>query len=423
MVALRFGILSQWYDPEPGSAAVPGVLARSLAARGHSVQVVTAFPNYPTGEIMAGYRLARRLDEVAEGGVAVRRVALYPSHDRSSWRRMANYSSFALSATASALGTLRNLDALWVYNSPATVGLPSWLASAAAGPPHLMHVLDLWPDSIEFSGLASSRSYTAMNPVLKRWCHFTYDRAATIACISMEVLDELAARGVPRSKLHYVPVWTDETCHYPRPRDRDLARSLGVQDAFVLLYAGNLGYAQGLDTLLEACARLRDLPGFHCLVAGSGTAEEELKAQAARLSLPNLTFLGRRPPAEMGRLMSIGDLHLVSLNDHPLASMTMPSKLLTTLASGRPVLAVATGETTRIVREADAGWTVTPGDCEGLVDALRCAHSVGRVATDRLGAAGRRYYERELSTERGVDRIETLLTELASSRSLPRRSQ
>jgi len=380
------------------------------------VQVVTGFPNYPTGKVMAGYRIARRLDEETEGGVAVRRVALYPSHDRSNWRRFVNYSSFALSASTSALGLLRSLDAVWVYNSPATIGLPSWLASAAGGPPHLMHVLDLWPDSIAFSGVASSRTYAVMAPLLERWCRFTYVQAASIACISLGVLDELAARGVPRSKLHYVPVGTDETRHHPRPRDRDLARALGVDDAFVLLYAGNLGYTQGLDTLLDACAQLRDLPGFHCLVAGSGTAEEALRARAASLSLRNLTFLGRRPAAEMGALMSIGDLHLVSLNNHPLASMTLPSKLLATLASARPVLAVATGEIARVVREAEAGWTVAPGDTEGLVDAVCQAHGRGRTGADRLGAAGRRYYQRELSTEHGVDTIETLLTQLASSR-------
>jgi glycosyltransferase involved in cell wall biosynthesis len=122
----------------------------------------------------------------------------------------------------------------------------------------------------------------------------------------------------------------------------------------------------------------------------------------------------------MGALMSIGDLHLVSLSDHPLASMTLPSKLLATLASGRPVLAVASGETARVVRDANAGWTVVPGDREGLVDAVRQAHAIGRVGTDRFGAAARRYYERELSTERGVDAIETLLAELAPSRPLPR---
>jgi glycosyltransferase involved in cell wall biosynthesis len=367
------------------------------------------------GNVMAGYRIARRLDEEIDG-VSVRRVALYPSHDQSTLRRFVNYSSFALSATTSALGLLRDLDAVWVYNSPATIGLPSWLTSAAGGPPHLMHVLDLWPDSIAFSGLASSRSYAVMAPLLERWCRFTYEQAASIACISMGVLEELAARGVPRSKLHYVPVWTDEALHQPRLRDRDLARALGVDDHFVVVYAGNLGYTQGLDTLIDACARLRDLPGFHCLVAGSGTAEKALRARAASLSLHNLTFLGWRPPNEMGALMSIGDLHLVSLNDHPLASMTLPSKLPATLASARPVLAVATGETARVVRDAGAGWTVAPGDTEGLIDALHQAHAGGRARTDCLGIAGRRYYERELSTEHGVDTIETLLTQLASSR-------
>jgi len=369
---------------------------------------------------MAGYRLAWRLDEETEGGVAVRRVALYPSHDQSNLRRFVNYSSFAVSATTSALGLLRNLDAVWVYNSPATIGLPSWLASAAGGPPHLMHVLDLWPDSIAFSGLASGRSYGVMAPLLERWCRFTYERAASIACSSFGILDELIARGVPRSKLHYVPLWTDESLHHPRPRDRALAQALGVDDAFVLLYAGNLGYTQGLDALLDACAQLRDLPGFHCLVVGSGTAEEALRARAANLSLRNLSFLGQRPPAEMGALMSIGDLHLVSLNNHPLASMTLPSKLVATLASARPVLAIATGETARVVRDAQAGWTVAPGDSDGLVDAVRQAHDAGRVGTDRLGAAGHRYYQRELSTERGVDTIETLLASLASSRTRPR---
>ena len=192
---LKIGLLSQWYDPEPGSAAVPGVLARSLAARGHSVQVVTGFPNYPTGRVMAGYRVARRLNEETDGGVAVRRVALYPSHDGSSLKRFVNYTSFAVSATANALPLLRSMDALWVYNSPATIGLPSWLTSAAGGPPHVMHVLDLWPDSIAFSGLAGSRSYSAMAPLLERWCRFTYDQAASIACISLGVLDELVRSG------------------------------------------------------------------------------------------------------------------------------------------------------------------------------------------------------------------------------------
>jgi putative colanic acid biosynthesis glycosyltransferase WcaI len=413
---MRFAILSQWYDPEPGSAAVSGVLARGLRERGHSVQVVTGFPNYPDGRLAPGYRLQPRLDEKTAEGIRIRRVPLYPSHDRSPWRRVANYSSFALSAAASAVPTLRRSDAIWVYNSPATVGLPSCLASAAGGPPHLMHVVDLWPDSVSYSGMASA-GYDRVEPLVERWCRFTYRRAAGVAAISQGLCAELVARGVPPAKVRYIPVWIDEERHRPRPRDPALAAELDVADDFVLLYAGNLGEAQGLDQLLEICARLRDLPRFRCLIAGTGIAEKRLRERAASLRLDNVTFLGRWPATDIGRLMSIGDVHLVSLADHPLSSLTFPSKLTATLASGRAVVVVASGEAARVVVEAQAGWAVAPGDAIGLESALRTSHSLGRQGNGRIGINARRYYDRELSTSRSIDAVEASLIELVEQRS------
>jgi glycosyltransferase involved in cell wall biosynthesis len=413
---MRFAILSQWYDPEPGSAAVSGVLARGLRERGHSVQVVTGFPNYPDGRLAPGYRLQPRLDEQTPEGIRIRRVPLYPSHDRSSWRRVANYGSFALSAAASGVPTLRRADAIWVYNSPATVGLPSWLASAAGGPPHLMHVVDLWPDSVSYSGMAGAR-YERVEPLVERWCRFTYRRAAAVAAISHGLCAELIARGVPASKVRYIPVWIDEQRHQPRPRNAALARELDVGDDFIALYAGNLGDAQGLDQLLDVCARLRDLPWFRCIVAGTGIAEKRLRERAAGLRLANVTFLGRWPAADIGRLMSIGDVHLVSLADHPLSSLTFPSKLTATLASGRPVVVVASGEAARVVVDAQAGWAVSPGDADALEEALRQSYALGRDGNRRLGVNARRYYDRELSTSRSIDAVEASLVDLVERRS------
>jgi colanic acid biosynthesis glycosyl transferase WcaI len=410
---LNIGILSQWFDPEPGSAAVPGVLARALRDRGHRVQVVTGFPNYPTGKLADGYQLRRRLDEDSSG-ITVRRVALYPSHDRSALRRSANYGSFALSAVVNGLKPLRQADAIWVYNSPPTVGLPSWLATAGGGPPHLMHVLDLWPESLSFAGLLGSRSNRRVERALDWWCRFTYRQAGAIACISQGVLDALSERGVPPSKLHHVPVWTDENRYMPRPRDQRLADQLGVGQTFVLLYAGNLGDAQGLDDLLDACARLGDLPDFHCLIAGSGTAEDRLRRRAAELCLTNTTFLGRWPAEDMGALLSVGDVHLVSLKDHALSDLTLPSKLPTILASGRPVLASARGEVARVITDSGAGWVARPESSDDLEAALRAAYA-DRDRLGSFGAAARTYYDRHFSLERGVQRVEELLSELAGS--------
>jgi colanic acid biosynthesis glycosyl transferase WcaI len=412
---LKFGILSQWYDPEPGSAAVPGVLARALRGRGHDIQVVTGFPNYPTGELEPGYRMSRRTDEVTAEGIRIRRVALYPSHDRSPLRRAANYASFAISASASATSTLRGLDAVWVYNSPATVGLPSWLCSLRGGPPHLMHVVDLWPDSLLFSGLMSSRAYAVAEPLLEPWCEFTYRQAAEIAGISQGICDRLVARGVPGRKVHYVPLWADENLYRPRPRDEALAARLGVGQDFVLLYAGNLGDAQGLDGLLDVLTRVGDLSHFHCLIAGSGVAEARLRNRATQLRLGNVTFLGRWPAPDIGSLMSIGDVHLVSLADHPLTPITLPSKLPTTLASGRAVIACAVGEPVRVVTDARAGWAVLPNDPNAFEGALREAYALGREGITELGVNARRWYECKFSIARGVSSLESMLDAIATS--------
>src|SRR5664279_81046 len=152
---MRVGLLTQWFDPEPGPAALPGVLARALVSRGHSVQVVTGFPNYPSGAVAAGYHVRRRSDENLDG-VSVRRVALYPSHDSSTVGRMANYASFGASAVVSGLNALRDVDALWVGNSPITVAWPMWAAKLTMNIPSVVHIMDLWPDTYLISGFAHS---------------------------------------------------------------------------------------------------------------------------------------------------------------------------------------------------------------------------------------------------------------------------
>jgi glycosyltransferase involved in cell wall biosynthesis len=281
-----------------------------------------------------------------------------------------------------------------------------------------MHVLDLWPESVNFAGLVGSRAYERVEPLLEWWCQFTYRRAGAIACISQGVARALEERGVSPDKLHHVPVWADETRFVPRPRDDQLADQLGVAHRFVVLYAGNLGDAQGLDEALEVCARLADVPDFRFLIAGSGTAEARLRRRADELALTNATFLGRWPAEDMGRLMSIGDVHLVSLKDHPLSELTLPSKVPATLAAGRPLLVSARGEAARVVTEAGAGWAVPPGQPDELEAALRRAYaSADQLAS--FGAAARRYYEDELSVDRSVGRIEELLTSLAERKEVP----
>ncbi|SCL31892.1 Glycosyltransferase involved in cell wall bisynthesis [Micromonospora pallida] len=404
---MRFGLLSQWFDPEPGPAALPGVLARGLAARGHDVRVLTGFPNWPTGRLAPGYRITRRADEVADG-VHVRRVALYPSHDGSALRRLATYGSFAASALVSGTPALRGLDALWVSNSPITVAAPMWFLRYAHRTPVVLHVLDLWPDSVRASGfLHSGRGGPRLaERAMHTWCGAMYRAAARVAYISPGVGEVLARRGVPEEKLVHVPMWADET---PTPPAPDLRAELGITaDRVVLVYAGTLGEAQGLDTLVDACALVDD-PRLLCLVAGSGTAERRLRDRAATTRLTNLRFLGQLPRERMPALMAAGDIHYVGLRAGGMSAYTMPSKVQATLAAGRALLVAAEGDAATVARDSGAGITARPGDPGSVAAAMREVCQLGREKLHLLGGAGRAYYERTFSVAAGVARIEAAL--------------
>lgn len=410
---MRVGLLSQWFDPEPGPAGLPGVLARGLLSRGHDVQVLTGFPNYPTGVLAPGYRIRRSSDENLQG-VAVRRVALYPDHSASPIRRFANYASFGVSALTSGLGALRGLDAMWVYCSPITVAWPMWAARYGLRVPAVAHILDLWPDTVLASGFLEGEGHLVAKKVLDTWCRGMYRSAHSVAYISPGVGNILQQRGVPADKLAYVPMWADETIFRPSPDN--LRGELGLApDAVVLLYAGALGEAQGLDALIDACAVVTD-PRFVCLIAGSGTAEGALREQAQRIGADNVRFLGRLPSSAMTALMSTGDINFIGLRAHPLSAVTMPSKTQAAMASGRAVLAAADGDVARVIKDSGAGWAVPSGDVRAIAAAIGDACQVGRTGLHRMGAASRAYYERTFSVDQGVRSVEALLYRAAETK-------
>ncbi len=403
---MRVGLFSQWYEPEPQT--IPGILARELRDRNHSVKVLTGFPNYPAGKLFDGYHMSWRTDELVSG-VPVRRVALFPSHDASRIGRLTNYGTFAASALLWGTGWFKGIEALWVYNSPPTVGLPTWLIKTRYRPRVILHIMDLWPESLTVSGFGrSTLKWSWLERVLDRWLSMTYDVADSIACTSRRQIELLADRGVARHKLSYAPIWVDETIFRPIPKDEALAASLGLTNRTVLLYAGSIGEAQGLDVLIEACDRLRDEQTFQCVIAGSGIAESRLRDRVMERRLTNVTFVGRWPTHDMTRLMSIGDVHLVSLRADPLAEIAMPSKLPATLACAKPVIVAARGDAQALVSRSRSGWTCHPGDASDLEAAIRTAIAAN-TDLHEIGQRARRAYEAEFAAKIGVERIEHLL--------------
>jgi colanic acid biosynthesis glycosyl transferase WcaI len=400
---IRLGVLSQWYEPEP--AAVAGSISRSLVALGYETHVLTGFPNYPDGKFYPGYKIKPyQYEHVA--GVHVHRVALVPSHDRSPARRAVNYLSYAASA-ATRLRILRSVDVWLVNSTPATVALPAMVAQAVLGRPYVLLIQDLWPESVVESGfVARGRALSAMERGIHTFCDASYRRAAAVAVTGPGMADILRRRGVPDSKLIFVPNWVDETVFRPVPRDDALARGLGL-DGFVVMYAGNLGELQGLETAIEAARLLRDITDLRLVFVGSGVAEPRLRAAAEGAG--NVTFLGRQPGDRMPQLLALGDVQLISLMNVPLLHSTLPSKLQSTLASGRPVIGSVPGDAARIIEQSGAGLAVPPGDPNALADAVRRLYALSPEAREAMGQAGRRYYLDRMSAGVGSVTLAGLL--------------
>lgn len=396
---MRIGMLTQWYDPEPGPAAIPGVLARELTGLGHEVSVLTGFPNYPTGQLYPGYR-QRRVHRTRQDGVALARVALYPNHSRSAAGRVANYASFAVSAAVSGRAALQGVDGIWVYSSPPTVTLPLLAHSRRGRVPYFLHVQDLWPDSLTSSGMLPGGALGgAAERMARRVVQHAECRAAVIGVLSASVRDLLLERN-PRlspDRIVHAPNPTDE--HLFVPQDTLTGPPPDVPwptDGFTVLYVGAIGAAQGLDTVLDAAHLLRDTPARIVLV-GDGTERERLLRRVRDEGLDRVELPGRIGKEEVPAVMRHGSVHLVSLGTEEFLRFTVPSKLASLLASGVPVLGHLTGDGATLVRDAGAGVAVPSGDAAALADAVRRLSLTAPGELAAMGRSGRRYYEAHLS--------------------------
>lgn len=400
---MRIGYVTQWFPPEPGP--VPVSIARGLRDLGHDVDVLTGFPNYPTGVLMDGYRLRPYQREELEPGITVHRAPLHPSHSSSAIARMGNYLSFSLGASAVARLRMPTPDIWLVYSSPATAVIPALRAMPSHRRPIFLLIQDLWPDSVTGSGFVSGRVGSAIDSSLTRFCRGTYRAASGIGVISPGMRGVLVERGVPDTKVHDTPNWIEDS--HLRPHDHDkagLRAALGLPAGRLWMYAGNLGELQGLEVLVEAFAAR---PDAHLVLIGDGVARERL--EQASVALPNVRVLPPVPLEEIGELIAASDVQVVSLQDTPLLRVTMPSKVQSALAARRPVLMHAAGDAAVLVSESGCGWTARPGDATALGAAIDAGLRATEGELADLGERARAVYESRFSTAVGPRRLSDAL--------------
>lgn len=409
---MRIVLLSQWFDPEPG--ATKGLpLAKWLQGRGHDVKVLTGFPNYPGGKVYDGYRIKAWQRQVMDG-VDILRVPLYPSHDNSAVGRILNFTSFAMSsATIGAMG-IGPADVAYVYHPPPTVGLAALTLKLFRRIPFVYHIADMWPDTVIESGmLRSKRARAIAEPMISAWCNLVYRHAAAITVLSPGFKTLLVERGVPAEKVHVIYNWTDEGAFKETLPDPALAKQLGLAGRFNIVYAGNLGPMQGLETVIRAAVKVRHVPQIQIVIAGTGHEEARLKTLASEIGADNVLFLGRRQYWEMAGINAIADVLLVHLRDLPFFNATIPGKTQVSLASGRPTLMAVKGDAADLILQANAGLACPPEDDTAMAARMLEFQAMPRAELDRMGSNAGEFYRRNISLQVGGLKTEELLMSCA----------
>ena len=373
-------------------------LAQALLTRGNDVTVLTGFPNYPSGTLYPGYRIRLSQREIL-AGVPVVRVPLYPEHSQSGLRRALNYLSFALSSAALGPWLVRRPDVLFVYHPPLTIGIAAYILSRLWRVPFVYQIQDMWPETLSATGMFD-------NPRLLGWVGrfalWVYGKAHSILVSTPGFRLNLLQKGVPTEKIHVVSNWVDPDTYYQAKPDPDLALKLGLTGRFNVMFAGNIGEAQGLETVVEAARLLQDDSQIQFVLVGDGIALPRLQQLAERYGLANVRCLGRFPVREMPHLYALADALLVHLKDDALFRITIPHKILAYLGSGKPILAAVAGDVSDLVESIGAGMTCPPQKPSALAAAVRALQSLSvdeRRAMGEKGAhAARARFSRDVLT-------------------------
>ncbi len=379
---MKILLLTQWYPPEP--MKLLSDMTESLVSMGHEVTVLTGFPNWPSGKIYPGYR-QRLVQRENVNGVNIIRIPLYPDHSSNPVKRAANFLSFALSATILGPFLVPRVDVMHVIHPPITVGLPAWILSRILNIPFTLEINDMWPENLRSTGMVRNESALRLVGSLARW---VYKRAKMIRVVSPGFRLNLLEKGVPERKIAVISHWVDTEFYRPLPPDPIVQKQLGMTDRFNILYAGTIGLAQGMEAVLAAAELLKSHDRIQFVLAGDGVEQSRLAAESRRRGLNNVKFLGGLPGSQMPSLYGSADALLLHLKDDPLYEITIPHKLFTYLAAGKPVIAGVRGDAADIVRSSDSGIVCAPGNHAELASAALRLYEMESVDRDRLGKNG-----------------------------------
>ena len=402
---MRVLLLTQWFDPEPTPKGLS--FARELVSQGFDVEVVTGFPNYPGGKLYPGYRMRVVQKEIIDG-VIITRIPLYMSHDTSAIRRIANYVSFAASLLFYCLFFSKRADAIYAYHPPLTVGIAARVVRFFRRIPVVYDVQDMWPDTLRATGMLNSEKALL---IVSKVCDWVYRGVDRIVVLSPGFKRLLLERGVPEDKVEVIYNWCDES--QLSDLKAGLPSDFPGSNYFRIVFAGTMGKAQALDSVIEAAKNLLvKRPEVRFVFVGGGVEVDRLKAKVQQGNITNVIFIPRVPMSEVGAILEGADALLVHLKDDPLFSITIPSKTQAYMAKSKPIIMAVRGDAAHLVSVSKSGVLAEPENVSSLVSAVELISGISRDERVEMGRRGLDYYNSKLSLRVGVSKFSRLFGSL-----------
>jgi glycosyltransferase involved in cell wall biosynthesis len=404
---MRLLIVSQYFWPESFRI---NDLARCLSEQGESVTVLTGVPNYPEGEIFEGYSRRSPIRQ-SWNGVEVVRVPLVPRKQGRALQLIANYVSFVFFGATAGVFRLRRkpVDAIVVYGiSPILQAIPAIVLKWVKGAKLAVWVQDLWPETLEATGFVKNPVALKMVGWIVRWIYHRAD----VVLVQSRAFIEPVSKLCPADRIVYYPNAGEDI--FSREEVEGECAVPDLDRYFSVVFAGTLGTAQALDVILDAAERLRGESQIMFFLIGLGSRAEWVQSEVQRRGLANVTMPGRFPVDRMPAIFRKAGALLVTLTDAPIFAQTIPSKVQSYLAAGKPILGSINGEGARVIEESRSGLTSNAMDAPALADNVLHMSRMSAEQREVLGKNGKMYFmenfeSRKLAMEL-IEKLGNLIT-------------
>lgn len=391
-------------------------LSRHWVRQGHEVTVLTGFPNHPDGVVRPEYRehFWRGFCREKFEDVEVLRTFLLPFPNRKPFERVLNYTSFSISAGIAA-SFINRPDVVIATSPQLLVGLSGWWLSRLKRVPFVLEVRDLWPESLAGTGVGNQSSL--MYKSVEKIAGFLYRAANAIVVVTPAFRTHLVDQwDVPAQKISIVPNGVETALFSPQAAPSEVRQKLGLQGKFVISYIGTLGFAHGLETLIDSAERLQtSAPEVHFMLVGEGADRERIFSMAQSRKLRNVLFVPQQPRERIPAYISASEACVVLLKGSQIFETVIPTKMLEFMSCARPVILAVRGQAQRILEAAEGGICIAPDDPAALCSAVLQLRANSSAGPD-MGRRGRNYIVRELSRQSTARQYLSLLEKIAGRR-------